>query len=370
MESKQQSFHSIQENTVLMYLDKMWKILPIVFLVVFLIEAFLFIFVSGNPSIESDNNYINKEWGIVQSFLPTVLAFSFYFPCYYLYKNKKSNFHMKKTYYQAILYLVASSYIFIHNGYSCLLAMYLIPIVTSCAFSKTAVMRSFKYSTFFIILYAIVQSFIQKTSYYIPVSIVTELLVIFSTIITININNQYHEAFEKMIAAMKKSDELTNKLHADTLTGCFSREKLDIDMKFSENSENEIDCVKINSIAFIDIDNFKKINDKFGHDKGDWVLSKFVQVMLSEDMNIYRLGGDEFLISSTLTAQNLYERLVYKTSNFKYETKKYFGQSVTISCGIINAKNFSQEEINRADQFMYSIKHTGKNLIKVLEESE
>ena len=92
--------------------------------------------------------------------------------------------------------------------------------------------------------------------------------------------------------------------------------------------------------------------------------------MLSEDINIYRLGGDEFLISSSLTGQELYERLVYKTSNFKYETKKYFGQSVTISCGIINAKNFSQEEINRADKFMYSIKHTGKNLIKVLEESE
>ena len=120
----------------------------------------------------------------------------------------------------------------------------------------------------------------------------------------------------------------------------------------------------------MDIDNFKKINDKFGHDKGDFVLSKFVQVMLSEDINIYRLGGDEFLISSSLTGQDLYKRLVYKTSNFKYETKKSFGQSVTISCGIINAKNFSQEEINRADKFMYTIKHTSKNLIKVLEESE
>ena len=120
MPKKVQSFHSIQENTVLRYLDKMWKILPIVFLAVFLVEVFLFIFVSGNPAIKDDKNYINKEWGIIQSFLPTVLAFIFYFPCYYLYKNKKSNFHMKKTYYQAILYLAASSYIFIHNGYSCL----------------------------------------------------------------------------------------------------------------------------------------------------------------------------------------------------------------------------------------------------------
>ncbi len=368
MKSENQSFHSIQENTVLRYLDRMWKILPIVFFVVFLVEAFLFVFVSGNPSIEADKNYINKKWGIVQSFLPTVLAFIFYFPCYYLYKNKKSNFHMKKTYYQAILYLAASGYIFIHNGYSCLLAMYLIPIVTSCAFSKTAVIRSFKYSTLGIIVYAVVQSFIKNTSYYIPVSIVTELLVIFATLITININNQYHEAFEKMIDAMKKSSELTDKLHTDTLTGCFTREKLELDMTPNEESEN--DFSKIKSIAFIDIDNFKMINDKFGHDKGDFVLVKFVQIMMSESVKIYRLGGDEFLITSSLATEKLYKKLVYKTENFKYETKKTLGHSVTISCGIISVKEFSQTEINRADQMMYKIKRTSKNLVKVLDESE
>ena len=368
MENKTQSFHSIQENTVLLYLDKMWKLLPVFFLICALIETGLFLFVNGNPLIQDDNNYLDKSWTILESYLPTVLSFLFYFPCYWLYKNKKSNFHNKKTYYQAILYLSATSYIFIHKGYPCLLAMYIIPIITSCAFSKTAVTRSVKYSTTGIILYAVVQTLITKSSYYIQISIVTELLVVFSTFITININNQFHHAFNKMVEAMEKSNDLTDKLHTDTLTGSLSREKLEIDMKLSENPENESDYAKINSIAFIDIDNFKKINDKFGHDKGDFVLSKFVQVMLSEDINIYRLGGDEFLISSSLTGQELYKRLVYKTSNFKYETKKSFGQSVTISCGIINAKNFSQEEINRADKFMYTIKHTSKNLIKVLEE--
>lgn len=365
MPKQLEKYDSIQENTILRYLDRMWKILPIVFFAVFLVEVFLFFFVNGNPSIKNDANYINKQWGVVQSFLPTVLAFIFYFPCYWLYKNKKSNFHMKKTYYQAILYLSASSYIFIHNGYPCLLGMYLIPIVTSCAFSKTAVTRSLKYSTFCIILYAIVQTIVQKSSYYIPVSIVVEMLVIFATLITLNVNNQFHEAFGKMIEAMNRSKELTDKLYTDTLTGSFSREKLDIDMN---HSENESDSAKINSIAFIDIDDFKKINDKFGHDKGDFVLSKFVQVMLSDEINIYRLGGDEFLISSSLNAQELYERLVYKTSNFKYETRKKLGQSATISCGIINAKNFSQEEINRADKMMYKVKYSGKNLIKLLDK--
>ncbi len=357
-----QNFHSIQEKTVLHYLNKMWKILPLVFVVCAIIEAILFIFVSGNPSIQDDENYIKKSWSVIHSFLPTILSFVFYVPCYLLYKNKKSNFHMKKTYYQAILYLSASAYIFIHDGYPCLLAMYIIPIVTSCAFSKTAVTRSLKYSTFFILIYAIVQTVSKDTTYFIPVAVVTEMLVIFATLITININNQYHEAFEKMITAMKKSSELTDKLHTDTLTSAFTREKLEYDMQAL--------AFQVKSIAFIDIDNFKMINDKFGHDKGDLVLIKLVQLTMQDDINLYRLGGDEFLIASSLSAEDLYKIIVYKTQNFKYETRKLLGQSVTISCGIIHTKNFSQEEINRADKMMYSIKHTSKNLVKVLDEVE
>ena len=105
---------------------------------------------------------------------------------YRLYKNKKSNFHNKKTYYQAILYLSGTAYIFIHHGYPCLLALYIIPIVTSCAFSKTAVTRSLKYSTIGVVLYAVVQTLIHKSTYYIQNSVVTELLVVFSTFITLN----------------------------------------------------------------------------------------------------------------------------------------------------------------------------------------
>ena len=164
-----------------------------------------------------------------------------------------------------------------------------------------------------------------------------------------------------MIAEMKKSNELTNKLHTDTLTCAFTREKLEEDLVTSDDN--------IKSIAFIDIDNFKMINDKFGHDKGDFVLVKIVQIMMDESVKLYRLGGDEFLIASSLSAKKLYKNLVYKTQNFKYETKKTLGQSVTISCGIINVKEFSQAEINRADQMMYKIKHSSKNLVKVLDNS-
>ena len=60
MENKNQSFHSIQEHSVLIYLDKMWKLLPIFFSICVLIETALFIFVNGNPLIQDDNNFLDK----------------------------------------------------------------------------------------------------------------------------------------------------------------------------------------------------------------------------------------------------------------------------------------------------------------------
>lgn len=338
----------------------MWKLLPIVFVIIFLIETALYFFVSGNSNVETDSHYINKSWTIIESYLPTVISFVAYFILYSLYKSKKSNFHLKKSYYQAILFISGSGYIFVHSGYPILIAIYVIPIITSCAFSKTAVLRSVKYSSCCILVYVIFQCIREQSTYYIPISIIMEMIVIFSTFIVLKINEQFHETFEKLTKALKESAELENKLHYDSLTSAYSREKLDNDLE-------EQKSFGIISVAFIDIDNFKKINDEYGHDTGDWVLSVFVKTTIEDGINIYRFGGDEFIITSYMTPKNLYDRLIYKTENFKYETKKQLGYGVSISCGIVHTHCFNNETIKRADELMYSIKKTGKNLIKILD---
>ena len=181
----------------------MWKILPYVFACCAIVETGLFVLISGNVAIENVTNSINRKWTLFECYLPTALSYIFYFILYNLYKDKKANFHTKKTYYQAILYLAASSYIFVHSGYPCLLAMYIIPIVTSAGFSKTAVQRSTFYSTLFIFAYGIFQCIREKTFYYIPISLITELIVFFTAFITTNINNQYHDAYDRIVHTLK-----------------------------------------------------------------------------------------------------------------------------------------------------------------------
>jgi diguanylate cyclase (GGDEF)-like protein len=264
---------------------------------------------------------------------------------------------MKKTYFQIILYLSATFFIYGHSGYPVLLAMYIIPLFTSCAFSKSAVRRSVWFSTFFIIFYAAIKTYCTSSTYFITLSLVVELLVLLSSLIAFNVNNQYHEAVKGLINAMKYSDELIYKVHTDSVTGAFSREKLEVDLN----------NFLFKSIAFLDLDDFKKVNDIYGHNMGDWVLNTLVTCLNESKIRIYRYGGDEFLIASILTPVELKELLNYKIENFKYQTNLQLGEPVTVSCGIILSDKFSRDDIQKADEVMYSVKKASKNNIKVIE---
>ena len=136
------------------------------------------------------------------------------------------------------------------------------------------------------------------------------------------------------------------------------------------------------SIALIDLDFFKHINDDYGHDAGDQVLREFSQLMQSVIRQAdvaSRWGGEEFLIllpdTSLLQALTLAERLRLKTSRHEFT---FAGESlpVTISAGVCSiAKTGSINELlKQADLHLYSAKETGRNRIaprvRTTEETE
>lgn len=125
------------------------------------------------------------------------------------------------------------------------------------------------------------------------------------------------------------------------------------------------------SVALIDLDLFKHINDEYGHDAGDQVLREFASLMQSmirlTDV-ASRWGGEEFLIllpdTSLLQALTLAERLRQKVSRHQFG---FAGQviPVTISAGICSiAKTGSVNELlKQADLHLYSAKESGRNRI-------
>jgi diguanylate cyclase (GGDEF)-like protein len=162
-------------------------------------------------------------------------------------------------------------------------------------------------------------------------------------------------------------------MYTDSLTGIANRriflESLDGAISFAQRHHTSL------SIIMADLDNFKSINDAFGHNVGDLVLQAFANLLVEnsrqEDLAA-RFGGEEFIImlpgTSAKEAVVLGERLRH---HWKEMTSPTFSIQVTASFGVAayqpgdNVKGL----IERADQALYTAKRLGKNQVVVREDT-
>lgn len=124
------------------------------------------------------------------------------------------------------------------------------------------------------------------------------------------------------------------------------------------------------AVMMLDLDDFKKINDQYGHDTGDKVIIEFGQRLKSavrEMDTVARMGGDEFMIllPEVDDARNV-ERVVKRIEGViaqPWQVDSYqFSLGSSIGIIIPTCKNFdAQQIINKADEVLYQAKNTGKN---------
>jgi diguanylate cyclase (GGDEF)-like protein len=127
------------------------------------------------------------------------------------------------------------------------------------------------------------------------------------------------------------------------------------------------------TMAYLDLDNFKSINDQLGHRTGDLLLQKVSAIMKEQVRQtdiVGRLGGDEFAIllpeTNLESARDVLKRLQDKILQAMWENK----WKVTLSMGSITYKNFPDSVdkiIRKADDLMYLVKKEGKNNIQFQE---
>ncbi len=168
---------------------------------------------------------------------------------------------------------------------------------------------------------------------------------------------------ETQIAEMSsliREDPLTHSLNRRGLDDEFARETAR-----AERFKSEF------SVAVLDIDNFKKLNDERGHQTGDDALVHLVSVAKDElriTDHVARLGGEEFLIMLPNTGRKEAVKIITRLQ--RSLTKKYFLDKnehvlITFSAGVAErAPGESQDAlIARADAAMYEAKRAGKNRV-------
>lgn len=185
-------------------------------------------------------------------------------------------------------------------------------------------------------------------------------------------NNHFAMLVTDITENRKNAEEMRYLANYDVLTGLQNRYSL-----YNYMAQLKEDGEKF-TIYFIDLDNFKTLNDSLGHNSGDEVLCKAAYVLESLDKNqikVGRLGGDEFLVvrkgvlcdeEVMELGQKILEALntTFEYGNFNYELKASIGAT-----SFSNHTNDIETLIRYADIAMYQSKSQGGNNIEVFNET-
>ncbi len=127
------------------------------------------------------------------------------------------------------------------------------------------------------------------------------------------------------------------------------------------------------TIAYMDVDSFKLVNDQFGHSEGDSVLrtiAQCIQSTIRQTDIVARLGGDEFAVLLPNTDQRGAVSIMKKVQTTLTEEMKKTKSKATFSIGVatFDTPPASVDElIRKADESMYEVKTNGKNEIKFIQ---
>jgi len=180
----------------------------------------------------------------------------------------------------------------------------------------------------------------------------------------------YEELKLKSQTALAKSEQRYRELATkDVLTGILNRfafhEELSKIISNSKRTNTKF------ALLFLDLDNFKEVNDTYGHDIGDKLLQEVVSRVLpnirTEDI-FARIGGDEFILILTNVKNKMFEQLVEKTLILfqKPWIVDNIRLNITTSIGVAIFPDHADNEIKlmkKADIAMYKSKELGKNQI-------
>ncbi len=169
--------------------------------------------------------------------------------------------------------------------------------------------------------------------------------------------------------------QLQHELLTDELTQLYNRRALAQHAKHEE--QFAVDSNTHISVLIIDIDDFKPVNDQYGHAVGDDLLRQISQLFkhrINKLGEVYRWGGEEFVamlpVTGLFEANQLANKLINKVSAHTFNIKQLLELKVTVSVGVaqwLPEESICKETLERADMALYKAKAAGKNAVAVAD---
>ncbi|AIW21754.1 GGDEF domain-containing protein [Vibrio coralliilyticus] len=231
------------------------------------------------------------------------------------------------------------------------------------------------FSSSFYVLTMITCLFTDLVSVPLQLSVDRFLISLFALCLLCNTSSYFYSKVVNYIQSLYK-EGIEDLAYRDQLTGLANR------WSFESWAMEKLEEVRANktvtAMVFLDIDNFKAINDTYGHDVGDRVLQHFSKRLKNNirskdrktqkhDYSIARYAGDEFVlllydVRSIKDLNNILERICHLFEDSYQSTERINKLTVSAGVAIFPTDGDSLPELTRcADKAMYAAKHNGKN---------
>ena len=181
-----------------------------------------------------------------------------------------------------------------------------------------------------------------------------------------HISQEVERANQVIVNLTQQIEKLEKDSKLDPLTQIFNRGALDAYLNRICNQESLRYALYI---LILDIDDFKQVNDNYGHIAGDKVLKLVANLLkktLREGDKIFRYGGEEFLVVlnrvDISTCRDIGNRMLKLISSNKLRYQgNYFNVTISIGATLFHQEDTPETLIDRADKAMYISKQNGKN---------
>lgn len=175
------------------------------------------------------------------------------------------------------------------------------------------------------------------------------------------------------LCSESQNKKLLKRVSTDTLTGVKNRRSFD--EKVDEILDSYKRFPKPVSMLLLDLDNFKNINDTYGHKQGDQILTDFAQTVKSiirTSDYIYRFGGEEFVVIANNSSLENSGILAESIREFVIQSPTLSEYNMTVSIGVseIVKKDDADSWFRRADRALYESKATGRNRVTLAKYDE